>query len=1115
MMGSFETQARGKRVRVAIRHAGIFVASALALTSCAESLEGPEPTISAASNPAFVCNEQLTTRVALAGDGFSPLPIQTAEGPSQLVLPALTLTRTADLDGAADGATMVAIPDDPAAPADSSVQWQSQQSMTFDVSPGLNLAEGVYSLGVENGNGSATSSDAWLVAVPPPVLDSIEPMAICIAQGAVTLQISGSNFLDAPAATPSLPSVTFESSSDSLTLVVDSVSDCVELPAPAVGVRRCANMVVTVPEAALPPDVYDVTITNPETAACSSSEAVTIEFVPPPELNSVNPTQICAGGGTLGFAGANIRPGATLSIGDVGAGSTNVDAGGTSGTAVFGPGLNPGTHDVTIENIEGCSDTLTAAVTVVDGPIIFWADPPTVFNGISTQITIYVSGVDIGVDRVSLSQAGGTPTDLDFSFELARGRIQAVVPVSTAPGVYDVSISADGCGASLPGAITVTDTLSVTVTSVDGAFGETASSTAVTIGGGGFVSTPRAYLNPDNPTTTTVASEIRSLSFDDATSLTGVVPSGLPAGLYDVVVVNPSGEVGLLEGGFTVTADPPPILEIVLPGEVDNGSVQNLEVIGTGLANAESVGWTCRDLTGVETTPSGTLVGSTAGTADVTLDSTSLAAGNTCVLRVTNTDGSYGDYSAVAVTAPASNLTPTSSTTDLTVGRRALALVNGRATERARYLYAIGGDAGSAASAYSSSESARVDTFGELGTWTSQRYPLPGPITLADAKRHGRFIYLIGGHDGTDELDTAYRAEVLRPEDSPTVVDINAERGGGAGLGAGLWTYRVAAVFPSTDARNPNGETLPSDPLVINLPPGLPDTLLMTIIWSPIPGAESYRVYRSPTAGDSDVQLVASVDAAATQYQDDGSAPVSTDVPLPLGSHGQWAALPSMSSPRAGVGIEIAMDPSDPAISYLYALGGADAAGAPVASYEFLTITTDSDGLQTIGSAWTAGTESIGDARWEHAVFLADSLTTPDAVTAGQSYIYVVGGKGATQLLSSAGAALVSAGGQLAAFTSVSALSPRSAGFAHISGNGFLYVFGGGDSPTRNSAISGEVCVPGVCTTPDVSNWNNQGFNLTSERYLADGVAESAQLFIVGGTADGTTALATTEATLW
>src|SRR5207244_13457009 len=100
-------------------------------------------------------------------------------------------------------------------------------------------------------------------------------------------------------------------------------------------------------------------------------------------------------------------------------------------------------------------------------------------------------------------------------------------------------------------------------------------------------------------------------------------------------------------------------------------------------------------------------------TQSVTIDASGLAAGDVCILRVTNPDGSYGEYSAIGVTNSALNLSSPVKGTDMGVGRRAPAAASGNATTAARFVYAIGGDNGTAAGALDSTEFAPVDLFGQ------------------------------------------------------------------------------------------------------------------------------------------------------------------------------------------------------------------------------------------------------------------------------------------------------------------------------------------------------------------------------------------------------------------
>src|SRR6185436_3343590 len=110
----------------------------------------------------------------------------------------------------------------------------------------------------------------------------------------------------------------------------------------------------------------------------------------------------------------------------------------------------------------------------------------------------------------------------------------------------------------------------------------------------------------------------------------------------------------------------------------------------------------------------------------------------------------YGEYSAIGVTGPSLNLSTPQKGTDMVVGRRALAASSGNATSAARFVYAVGGDNGMVSGALDSTEFAPVDVFGKFGAWQLQQYTLKAPRTLAGAATVGRYIYVVGGDDGTN-----------------------------------------------------------------------------------------------------------------------------------------------------------------------------------------------------------------------------------------------------------------------------------------------------------------------------------------------------------------------------
>lgn len=1317
------------------------------LASCGHELDGPAPQVTS-TTPALVCSEQLTTEVVLAGAGLSPLAVDALTGDPKLALPTITLERTADLAGSPTTDPPVVLNPDATDVANTGVRWVNDTSMAFDVHPGLGLAPGTYRITVTNGNGKSFSADEVLGAIPAPEILSVEPDLICTAEGTNTLTLTGTNFLragqalptvtiggqtypvdalsacaDAPGpeagaevcgtatvtvpqgdlaegvhsvsllnpapaacssddpATPEVegptiavvPPPTVESVEPDLVCVAegenvltitgtgfitvggllptvtiggtafgaDGVSGCTSISGTLSGAESCTTLTVTIPMdgvaegaqpvvvenpppagcsstsavtiAVVPPPVvtdlapnpvcneqgassidvtgsgfldvdgvlptvaidgapaavigvagcvpvegttlaaqtctsitiavpggtlaagdHDVTVQNPPPAACSTAAPVTLTVVPPPDVTGVIPSVTCTGGGDFVVVGTGFSSTPSVTVGGVPA--TVTAASPTSISATLGAGLTPGVYDVVVSNGDGCSDTLPAAVTITPGPAVFFVDPPVVYNGVSLQATIYVSGIAAAPAAVSIRPAGGGAlTALVHTFSPAYpNRIQAVVPAGLAAGDYDVVVDDGSCDAILPAGLHVTDTLTVAIEAIEPPFGWTSEDTAVTVtavspappGMVQFQATPRAYLNPDVPGPGTLATPLAAVAFVDAGRLTAVVPDGLPAGLYDLIVVNPDGSVGLLDAAFTVTpaAAPPPEIDAVSPASVINQPGQAVTVTGQDF-RTPTVTATCQDDAGMTYVIDGTgvvLTGST--TIDVTFDMGALTNGGICVVRVTNDDGTYADYSALAVSNPAQNLPPTVADDSMVVARRGLAATAGRVTSQARHVYALGGDDGTDAGLLTSVETAPVDLYGELDPWfvLPAQSALPEGRSLATAVAIGRFIYLVGGRTAAGATASVLRAQILDPRAAPEITDLALDFGDGIGLEGGLFYYRVSAVMGPTDPSNPGGETLASDPLAVVVPP-VPSLVRLTIFWTAVPGAAAYRIYRTPAPGGlvGDVALIATVTAPATSYVDEGAA-AGADGPLPTGALGVWHEVGPMPSAREGAGVTFARDPDGANGFFLYAVGGRSGPATATGSYTYAEIVVAPDGSQAVGS-FSADTPFLAVARWQLGAVALDH-DRASVVPAVDTWIYAMGGwnAAATMLARDVTAAKVAADGSLTGIVEVDDMVPGQAGYGFAGANNFLFAFGGGGGGPGTGTFSAKLCTPGQVTCaggapepPDLVNWNALGFALVEARYLAGSALESAFIFLCGGQSDSAAATATTERTHW
>jgi hypothetical protein len=995
--------------------------------------------------------------------------------------------------------------------------------------PADGLASAVHTLTVQNPTpvGCASVEPVVLTLVPEPAITKIEPTLVCTSAGTSSVTITGTGFLTVSGM---LPQVKIGNQT-----YTPTASGCTSLTGPSQATQTCTSLTVTAAAASFPVGSHAVMVTNPDPAGCQSSQSIVFEVTGPPVLTAVQPSAVCSGSSTLTLSGSSFAANAQVTLGTTAASRVTV-TGDTTAVAQFPAGLPVGgPYPVTISNGSGCDATLLAKVTVISGPQLFFVDPAVVYSGISTQATAYGTGFTGAVQGVSVRPAaGGALIPLSFRQDPARpSQVQITLPKGLAAGEYDVEVTdTSACAAILAKAVNVSDqkTLALAAPAVSPPFGWAQQSTATTISadsaGGGFAAVPRVYLNPTNPGAATVATALGAVTFVDRTQLTALV-SGLPIGKYDVIVVNPDGKVGVATEAFEVTQDSPPTIGSLSPGSVSNRNPETFTIRGTDFRQP-AVSLRCLDGTSspLASSPAATITGSSATSIDVRFDAS--LAGVACIVRVANGDNmTFAEFSALVITNPAQNLYAAKSGPDLTVGRRAPVALTGNASSSARYMHVIGGDDG-AGNALASVESSALGLLGTPAPFFIQRNRMATARTLAGGAQIGRFLYVVGGQSGGSALTTVERAAVLDPKVRGEIIDLLLDPRDGQGLGTGTWYYRVAAVMGGSDPFNPGGEGLASDPFPVRLPDlGAARKFRVTVKWRVVPGATRYRVYRSPSAGATvgTEQVIGEVAAPTIELEDSGAAAISSGNPLPVGSLGVFTTLPAtLSVVREGAGVAAAADPNDASRYYLYAICGRQNATTALASHEFLAITIAADGSQTPAGAFTAGTRSLGSARWQ----LGATPATRDVSTripAGSTYIYALSGLAANgmTMVPDADAALVETGGQLGTWTSLRTMNR--AGYAAITAGDFVFAFGGGNAAPDLSIISGEICGPGVggCgpianqVPPNIANWN-AGQTMLAARYLTGGLLSGAFIYVVGGvTVAGSPATVTraTEFRLW
>jgi len=877
---------------------------------------------------------------------------------------------------------------------------------------------------------------------------------------------------------------------------------------------------------------YPIFVTNPITQECVAEAVFSVG--PIPTVTGVAPTEVCADlPNDFTLTGSGFV--ASSQVWVTAADGTRTDASGTrldggDLVATF-PGLLPGVYDVTVSNGPGCQDSLEDAFVVQPRPIIFFIDPPVVYNGIDLEATLFVANINGGaVNEVKMRQVGEAGwTLLQHGYDSDQPfRVQATVPAGEIgagqKAAFQFTLTDGlGCPAALDGIADLTQIETVAGFTVQPPFagvGETAG-VSLTItdpaSGGPFLEVPRVYLTPAAGGT---AMALTSVSFVDGATVTALIEAPSQAGDYRVIVVNPDGTVGIgappIPGGFRVTTKPPPRIDTVAPGSVPD-TLKTVYVLGSNF-DQPTVSLSCLDPANPGAGPQPfagehVTVQSYGLDFDVA-DAPAPRLGSVCIVRVTNADGSYADFSALVILNPAENIPPSTDTgKPLSSPRRAPVALVGAVSSTARFLYALGGDGGGAATARSDVEAVALTPFGELkGSWRTLEQPLPEPRTLAQGTALGRFLYLAGGDAGDGASRSVIRAEVLRPADAPRFegdMTIALEQ---TGLGPGLWYYRISAVMAEDDPDNPGGETLPSEALPIQVPPWAPGKFLLTLRWAAVDGAAAYRIYRSPEAGRplSAVRLIATLPAGVLQLTD-GLRPVDpAEAPRLLGDLGTWVDLPDLGTARAEFGLAQAPDPATPGRRHLYAVGGRSTGDASTGTWESLTIDQDDDGGQTVAGDWASGGGNTVAARRQHGAYGVDvTVVTPPGIGAVEdAWVFVGPGLGAGD----AGrvfAAQVTAGGGLTAWAQASAGQSSKSAYGAVAVSSQIFLLGGQKAGISAARDSGLIQAPGK-----IVNINSTPGDLAVARELMGATLGSGRIFLLGGnTPTGVTAAV--ESSVW
>jgi hypothetical protein len=823
--------------------------------------------------------------------------------------------------------------------------------------------------------------------------------------------------------------------------------------------------------------------------------------------------------------------------------NVSLPAGDDSGTALVVAipqgALSPSTageaevvYDIRVENPNDNEGALLGALTVVPPPDLTSVDPDS--GAQDTQVTVTLTGTGFR-DGMTVTLQANPPvpgTDVVVSSSTEASAVFDLTGVET--GTYDVTIAnSEGCSVTLAGAFTVFDPSIFDLDGIDPPFGCTCEDTTVTIfSSGQFSSTPRVEMRPHGQSGPVV--QFERVAFVDSSTLTAVVPAGADLGHYDVTVINPptDGRTATLENGFEVVSLPVPTIEAIVPSRGSPTSNTDVSIFGENFRIQVLV--ELIDASGAVAATAGPVDPVDQNRIDVTLPTMGMME-DAYLVRVTNLDqGTFSTFSSflVAETGPSGNLHTFTAQSSLVTGRRMLAGASARDDLGNRFLYALGGDTGAGGAVLDTVEVSQLSRFGRLAAWreSQNRFNTPRvgaaavavPLFDLDASPFvpvKTYLYVLGGRSDTGAvLASIERAVVLSPSDAPRITSIAAVAGGS--LDPGTWYYKVSAILDAGDPDNPGGETLPSDEEIITIG-GADGSIALT--WDPVEvngvQAVSYRVYRTDEAnGVSQTQhLIATV--SGTSYTDTGDA-AGTESPLPPGSPGVWQVESgTLSQARWGHQAATVTDGADQ--TFVYVLGGkSDATTGYLDSVEYAPV-DDTDGA--LGGFTTDDTTPLTTPR----AFFSLTVQTPENVSGftGGARLFALGGTVADAGVTGNHAVdtfemsdVIDGGGNddWNAYAGAGTIGTRGGPMAVITSEK-LFVMGGAMMAPDNTSFTNVLATGsdvGFLGTGELgSPIQSTAESLLAPRALGAVLTGAGFIYFVGGSSNGTNAVATTEKT--
>ncbi|MBN1417467.1 MAG: IPT/TIG domain-containing protein, partial [Planctomycetes bacterium] len=306
------------------------------------------------------------------------------------------------------------------------------------------------------------------------------------------------------------------------------------------------------------PGLVTLEVENPDGQKATWVNAY--QYVPPPVVSSVTPSQGPVSGGTaVTIGGTSFQTGATVTFG--GTSATSVVVVSSTQITCATPAHAAGAVAVEVVNPDAQSGTLAGGFTFVAGPTIASVDPLQGPTAGGTAATIAGTGFQTGA---VVRFGGASATNVAV---VSPTQITCTTP-SHAAGLVTVEVqNTDGQTASAASAFEYV--APPAVTGVAPSQGPTSGGTAATVSGTGFRAGASVRFGGTAATNVVVVS---------SSQITCTTPAHA-AGAVAVEVANPDGQSGTLAGGFTY--DPPPTVATVDPSEGPTSGGTSVTIGGT------------------------------------------------------------------------------------------------------------------------------------------------------------------------------------------------------------------------------------------------------------------------------------------------------------------------------------------------------------------------------------------------------------------------------------------------------------------------------------------------------------------------------------------------------